>query len=62
VACFRCNNHKSDSLLSELGWKLPFELREPDLDMASLISLRWNEPQWDEFTTPWRRHQLQLAG
>lgn len=62
VACFKCNNTKSDSLLSELGWKLPFELKEPALNMASLISLRWDDPTWDEFTSPWRRTDLQLAG
>lgn len=30
--------------------------------MASLISMRWNDPNWEEFTEPWRRHELQLAG
>lgn len=62
IACFRCNNVKSDRLLAELGWKLPFELKEPHLNMASLISMRWNDPNWEEFTEPWRRHELQLAG
>ena len=53
---------KSDRMLADLGWKLPFELKEPHLNMASLISMRWDDPSWDEYTEPWRRHELQLAG
>jgi 5-methylcytosine-specific restriction endonuclease McrA len=40
VACTKCNNKKADRLLSELGWKLPFELREPAPNLATLISRR----------------------
>jgi 5-methylcytosine-specific restriction endonuclease McrA len=62
VACTKCNNKKADKLLSELGWKLPFELREPAPNLATLISQRWKEPSWAEFTEPWRNHPLELAG
>lgn len=64
VACTRCNCKKADRLLSELGWKLPFELREPAPTMANLISRRWKEPSWAEFTEPWMHapERFELAG
>jgi 5-methylcytosine-specific restriction endonuclease McrA len=62
IACFRCNNKKSDSLLSEIGWKLPFVPKAPDPNVAASVSSHWKEPAWDEFTNPWRRHELKLAG
>ena len=62
VACFKCNNLKADSLLSELGWKLPFELKAPEASAAALITMRWDVPDWDEYTRPWQYQRLQLAG
>jgi 5-methylcytosine-specific restriction endonuclease McrA len=62
IACFRCNNKKSDSLLSELGWKLPFVPAAPPPNMAATISTLWKESSWEEFTDPWQQHQLKLAG
>ncbi|HEV7951069.1 MAG TPA: HNH endonuclease [Glaciihabitans sp.] len=62
VACFKCNNKKSDLLLSELGWKLSYIPKAPDSNMAATIGAHWNEPGWDEFTSPWRQHELKLAG
>ncbi|MCU1423995.1 MAG: endonuclease [Microbacteriaceae bacterium] len=62
IACFRCNNKKSDKLLSELGWRLPFELKEPEPNVASFITMRWGEPAWEEYTSPWRRRELRMAG
>jgi 5-methylcytosine-specific restriction endonuclease McrA len=62
IACFRCNNKKSDLLLSELGWKLSFVPAAPEANMAATISSHWAEPAWEEFTSPWRAGELQLAG
>jgi len=62
VACLRCNNKKADRLLSELGWRLPFDLREPAPNTATLISKRWREPGWDEYTAPWKHFPVELAG
>ncbi|BDZ49323.1 HNH endonuclease [Frondihabitans sucicola] len=61
VACVKCNNKKADRLLSELGWKLPFELRNPEPTAAAIIGKRWKEPAWTEFTAPWQRHELKMA-
>lgn len=62
IACFRCNNRKADSLLSELGWKLPFELKPPDASAADYLSLRFDEPDWADFTQPWTRERIPIAG
>lgn len=63
VACTKCNCKKADRLLSELGWKLPFELREPAPSVATLISKRWKQPTWVEYTEPWAKAPtLELAG
>lgn len=62
VACFKCNNKKSDYLLSELGWKLHFIPQAPEPNVAATITAHWTEPGWDEFTSPWRRSEVKLAG
>ncbi|QKS13193.1 HNH endonuclease [Curtobacterium sp. Csp1] len=62
VACFQCNNKKADRLLQEIGWKLALDLREPAPNTASLIRKRWRQPEWMQFTDPWDRYTLPLAG
>ena len=45
------------ALLADLGWKLPFELKEPHLNMACAASACAGRPSWNEYTEPWRRHE-----
>lgn len=62
VACFRCNNKKSDHLLAELGWSLPFVPREPQLSVAMMIHRRADDPAWAPYTNGWSERETKLAG
>ncbi len=53
AACFRCNHRKSDSLLAEIGWTLPFTPKAPPPTVALLVGVARREPVWDRYLAAW---------
>lgn len=52
IACYPCNNKKSDKLLSSLGWKLN---RKPVAPMGTrwvYIALARKDPAWEPYLAP----------
>lgn len=53
AACQRCNSAKADSLLSEIGWELPFTPRAPTSTLVLLSTSLRREPTWLPYLQPW---------
>lgn len=51
AACARCNHHKADRLLSELGWQLLISPTVPRGRMALLAAAARPHPSWHQYLT-----------
>jgi 5-methylcytosine-specific restriction endonuclease McrA len=61
AACFRCNHRKSDHLLAEIGWTLPFTPKAPPPTVALLVGVARREPVWEQYLAAWAPGPGQLG-
>ena len=52
IACYKCNNKKSDKLLSELGWKLDRKPVAPVGTRWAYVALARMDPVWQPYLAP----------
>ena len=49
AACARCNHHKGDKTLSDLGWRLPVKPTVPHGAIWRVIGHRTPDPRWAQW-------------
>lgn len=53
AACAPCNQDKGDSLLSELGWSLPYEPYAPKGRRWVVVAYVKVQPSWEPYLAAW---------
>lgn len=53
AACARCNHRKSDRLLAEIGWSLPFTPAPPIVSGSFAAGCGARNPVWEPYLTAW---------